>query len=68
MSKRKYPRLGYDGGNIPKGAACKSCGSTEKVRPKAVQINWFRGDDHVHPVCYTCSKLPEPELLVKLGY
>ncbi len=63
---RKYPRLGYDGGNIPKGSACKACGSYESVRPQAVQVNWFRGDDDVHPVCKLCQR--DPDLLVRLGY
>jgi hypothetical protein len=68
VSKRRYPRLGYDGGNIPRDAACKVCGTTERVWPQAVQVNWFRGDDDVHPVCRTCKRQPEPELLAKLGY
>lgn len=68
MSRRRYPRLGHDGGNIPKDAACKVCGGTEKVRPQAVQTNWFRGDDDVWPVCRECRRLPEAELLARLGY
>lgn len=68
MSRRRYPRLGYDGGNIPKDAPCKVCGGADKVRAQAVQVNWFRGDDDVHPVCRECKRLPETELLSRLGY
>lgn len=68
MTRRQYPRLGHDGGNIPRNAACKLCGATERVYPQAVQVNWFRGDDDVYPVCRECRRKPAAELLAALGY
>lgn len=65
---RRYPRIGTGGGNINRSAACKACSAWEPVSPVAVQVNWFRGDDDVHPVCKTCKRLPSDELLRRLGY
>lgn len=38
MSKKRYPRLGCGGGNIPRNSACKACGATEGIRPQAVRF------------------------------
>ena len=64
---RQYPRRG-EGGCIKKGTPCNLCGGAEKVRPFVVQVNWFRGDDDVHPVCKECGQLGWREVMTRLGY
>ena len=53
--KSKYPRIGSRTMHVRKNARCDIC----ERRPAGhvdVQVNWFRGDDGVHPVCRECQR------------